>query len=101
MDTPGPDIGTVVTSKAGRDAGRHFVVLQVLDALVVQRTIDRRSLQLGLFPTLVAATIGYHLHGPGVLLVSVSVVAMLVAVVNDTGSVRALREAAHPAPSTG
>jgi predicted PurR-regulated permease PerM len=77
------------------------VVLQVLDALVVQRTIDRRSLQLGLFPTLVAATIGYHLHGPGGLLVSVSVVAMLVAVVNDTGSVRALREAAHPAPSTG
>jgi len=35
MDTPGPDIGTVVTSKAGRDAGRHFVVLQVLDAQYV------------------------------------------------------------------
>jgi predicted PurR-regulated permease PerM len=71
------------------------LALQTADALVVQPAISARSLELGLFPTLVAAMIGYRLHGPGGLLVAVAVVAMLVAVVNDTGAVRSLREAAH------
>jgi predicted PurR-regulated permease PerM len=76
------------------------VALQVLDAVVVQRAIDGRSVQLGLFPTLVAAMIGYRLHGPGGLLAGVAIAAMLVAVVNDTGSVRALRDVAHGAEGT-
>jgi predicted PurR-regulated permease PerM len=71
------------------------LAIQTLDAIVVQRRIDGRSVELGLFPTLVAAMIGYRLHGPGGLLVGVAIAAMLVAVVNDTGSVRALRDAAH------
>jgi AI-2 transport protein TqsA len=76
------------------------VLLQVLDALVVQRRIDHRSVQLGLFPTLVAALIGFHLHGPGGLLIGVALAAMVVAVIDDTGSVRALRDAAR-APAAG
>lgn len=73
--------------------------LQTIDALVLQQRIDRRSLALGLFPTLVAALIGFQLHGPGGLLIAVSVAAMLVAVVEDTGSVRALRDVARATPS--
>ncbi len=73
------------------------MALQVFDALVVQPRIDGRSVQLGLFPTLVAAMIGYRLHGPGGLLTGVAIAAMLVAVVNDTGAVRALRDAARGA----
>jgi predicted PurR-regulated permease PerM len=76
------------------------VLLQVLDALVLQRRIDARSVQLGLFPTLVAGMLGFHLHGPGGLLIGVAVAAMVVAVVNDTGSMRALRGAA-PSPGAG
>lgn len=72
-----------------------MLALQVFDAVVVQQRIDRRSVALGLFPTLVAAMVGYRLHGPGGLLVGVAVVAMLVAVVNDAGAVQALRDAAH------
>lgn len=68
------------------------VVLQALDTLVVQPRIDRRSMPLGLFPTLVAAMIGYSLRGPGGLLIALAVVAMLVGVVNDTGAVRSLRD---------
>lgn len=71
------------------------LLLQTADALVAQRAISERSLELGLFPTLVAAMVGYRLHGPGGLLVAVSVVAMVVAVINDTGAVRSLRDAAH------
>jgi hypothetical protein len=41
--------------------------------------------------------IGYRLHGPGGLLTGVAIAAMLVAVVNDTGAVRALRDAARGA----
>lgn len=68
------------------------VLLQTVDSLVVQPRIDVRSMQLGLFPTLVAAMIGYSLRGPGGLLIALAVVAMLVGVVNDTGAVRALRQ---------
>jgi predicted PurR-regulated permease PerM len=67
------------------------LALQTVDALVVQRRIDDRSLPLGLFPTLAAAMIGFSLRGPGGLLIAVAVVAMVVAVVNDTGAVRSLR----------
>jgi predicted PurR-regulated permease PerM len=69
------------------------VLVQVFDALVVQRRIDTASMQLGLFPTLVAGMLGFHLHGPGGLLIGVAIAAMVVAVVNDTGAVRALRGA--------
>ena len=31
MERPLPDVGMVVMSRAGRDAGRYFVVLQKLD----------------------------------------------------------------------
>jgi predicted PurR-regulated permease PerM len=84
------------------------VALQVLDSLVVQPRIDQRSMQLGLFPTMVAAMLGYSLRGPGGLLIAVAVAAMLVGIVNDTGAVRSLRQrddggddpdAAAPAPT--
>jgi predicted PurR-regulated permease PerM len=68
------------------------VALQSLDSLVVQPRIDRRSMQLGLFPTMVAAMIGYNLRGPGGLLIAVAIAAMLVGIVNDTGAVRSLRQ---------
>ncbi|MFN7150359.1 MAG: AI-2E family transporter [Microthrixaceae bacterium] len=68
------------------------VALQVLDSLVVQPRIDRRSMQLGLFPTMVAVMIGYSLRGPGGLLIAVAIAAMLVGIVNDTGAVRSLRQ---------
>jgi predicted PurR-regulated permease PerM len=69
------------------------VLVQVFDALVLQRRIDARSMQLGLFPTLVAGMLGFHLHGPGGLLIGVAIAAMVVAVVNDTGAMRVLRGA--------
>ena len=80
------------------------VVVQVVDSLVTQRHIGARSLQLGLFPTLVAATVGYQLHGPGGLLLGLGIAAMLVAVVGDTGTVRELvvperDEPAHGVPA--
>lgn len=65
-------------------------LLQALDTLVLQPRIDRRSMQLGLFPTLVASMIGYSLRGPGGLLIGVAVVALLVAIIDDTGSLRSL-----------
>jgi predicted PurR-regulated permease PerM len=77
------------------------VALQVVDSLVVQPRIDRRSMQLGLFPTLVAAILGYSLRGPGGLLIAVATAAMLVGIVNDTGAVRSLRQRGDEAePST-
>ena len=69
------------------------LALQTFDALVVQRAIDRRSLPLGLFPTLAAAMVGFSLRGPGGLLIGVALVAMVVAVINDTAAVRSLRAA--------
>jgi predicted PurR-regulated permease PerM len=68
------------------------VAAQVADSIVVQRRLGARSVQLGLFPTLVAAMIGFQLHGPGGLLVGIGIAAMVVAVVDDTGTMRELVE---------
>ncbi|MHB1139420.1 MAG: AI-2E family transporter [Microthrixaceae bacterium] len=67
------------------------VGLQTVDAFVVQRRIDRATAPVGVFLTLVAAMIGFSLHGPGGMLVAVAVITLVVAVVNDAGAVQTLR----------
>ena len=67
------------------------LVLQTLDAFVVQRRIDETTVPLGVFVTLVAAMIGYTLHGPGGMLVAVAVAALVVSVVNDAGAMQTLQ----------
>jgi predicted PurR-regulated permease PerM len=77
------------------------LVLQTADALVVQRRIDLATVPLGVFPTLVAAMIGFSLRGPGGLLVAIGLMSLLVAVVNDTGALQVLRGSADlPAAET-
>ncbi len=67
------------------------VGLQTVDAFVVQRRIDHATAPVGVFLTLVAAMIGFTLHGPGGMLVAVAVITLVVAVVNDAGAMQALR----------
>ena len=69
------------------------MVLQTADAIIVQRRIDASGVPLGVFLTLVAAMLGFSLHGPGGMLVAVAIAALLTAVVNDTGAMQALRDA--------
>jgi predicted PurR-regulated permease PerM len=70
------------------------VALQAFDGIVVQRRIDSSSVPLGMFPTLVAAMIGFSLRGPGGMLVGVAIAALLVSVLNDAGAMQVLRGAA-------
>jgi predicted PurR-regulated permease PerM len=67
------------------------LALQAADALVVQRRIDAATVPLGVFPTLVAAMIGYSLRGPGGLLVAIAIMSLLISVVNDAGALQILR----------
>lgn len=67
------------------------IALQTFDGLVVQRRIDSSSVPLGMFPTLVAAMIGFSVRGPGGMLVAVAIVALLVSILNDAGAMQALR----------
>ena len=62
---------------------------------IARQAQDPRSgtLRVGLFPTLAAAMVGFSLRGPGGLLIGVALVAMVVAVINDTAAVRSLRAA--------
>ena len=69
------------------------MALQTADAIIVQRRIDASGVPLGVFLTLVAAMLGFSLHGPGGMLVAVAIAALLTAVVNDTGAMQALRDA--------
>ncbi len=89
LDGPAYSIGVLIGA----------LVLQVVEVFLVQRRIDDRTVNLGLFLTLAAAMIGFSFRGPGGLITAISVVAMIVAVVNDTAAVRALRTAARPAPT--
>ena len=88
LDGPAYSIGVLVGA----------LVLQLVDVLVLQRRIDGRTVNLGLFLTLAAAMIGFSFRGPGGLITAIAVVAMIVAVVNDTGAMQALRAAARPVP---
>ncbi len=88
LDGPAYSIGVLVGA----------LVLQVVEIFVLQRRINVHTVNLGLFLTLAAAMIGFSFRGPGGLLVAIAVAAMIVAVVNDTAAVQALRAAAHPAP---
>lgn len=69
------------------------LVLQTLDAILVQRRIDASSVPLGMFPTLVAAMIGFSLRGPGGMLVAVAIATLLISIVNDAGAMQVLRGA--------
>lgn len=71
------------------------LVVQVVEVFVLQRRIDEHTVNLGLFLTLAAGMIGFSFRGPGGLLTAVALVAMIVAVVNDTAAVQALRAVAH------
>ena len=85
LEGPSYSIGVLVGALA----------VQVVDVFVVQRPIDERTVNLGLFLTLAAAMIGFSFRGPGGLLTAIAVVAMIVAVVNDAAAVQSLRTAAH------
>ena len=91
LDGPAYSIGVLVGA----------LVLQVLEVFLVQRRIDERTVNLGLFLTLAGAMIGFSFRGPGGLITAIAVVAMIVAVVNDTAAVRALRDAARPVAPSG
>jgi len=81
------------------------LVLQTVDALVVQRRIDDSGVPLGVFLTLVAAMVGFSLHGPGGMLMAVAVATLITAVINDAGAVQAVQDAeastARPAKVPG
>ena len=59
------------------------VALQVLDATLVQPRIDRRSLHVGPFLTLVAAVVGLELYGIGGLVGGVAVTVLVVACLDE------------------
>jgi predicted PurR-regulated permease PerM len=65
--------------------------LQMMSAVFVQRRIDATTVPVGVFPTMVAAMIGFSLRGPGGLLVGVALAAMAMAVVSDTAALRTIR----------
>ena len=66
-------------------------ILQMLDAYLVQRKVDAATVPVGIFPTLLAAMIGFSLRGPGGLLVGVALATMAMAVLSDTGAMRTIR----------
>ncbi|MEI7886951.1 MAG: AI-2E family transporter [Actinomycetes bacterium] len=72
------------------------IVLQLLTALFVQRKIDAATVPVGIFPTMLAAMIGFSLRGPGGLLVGVAFAAMTMAVLSDTGAMRTIRSLDDP-----
>jgi predicted PurR-regulated permease PerM len=65
------------------------IALAAVDGWAVQRRVEARTVAVGMFPTLVAALVGFSLRGPGGLLVAVVVVTLLMAVLADTGELRA------------
>ncbi len=86
LDGPSYSIGVIAVA----------LVVQIAQVLLLQRKIDRHTVELGLFLTLAAAMIGFSFRGPGGLLTAVAVAAMLAAAVNDTGAMQALRGASRP-----
>jgi predicted PurR-regulated permease PerM len=65
--------------------------LQILDAYFVQRKVDVATVPVGIFPTMLAAMIGFSLRGPGGLLVGVALATMAMAVLGNTGAMRTIR----------
>lgn len=65
-------------------------VLQALDVAFLQRAIVARSMDLGLFASLAAAMVGFSLRGAGGAIVALAVIAMVMATVQDTGTMRSL-----------
>jgi predicted PurR-regulated permease PerM len=59
------------------------VALQVLDATTVQRQIDKRSLHVGPFLTLLAAVLGLELYGVGGLVGAVAITVLVVAFLDE------------------
>ncbi|CAB4745661.1 MAG: AI-2E family transporter [Actinobacteria bacterium] len=71
-------------------------ILQMLMAYTVQRKVDAATAPVGIFPTMLAAMIGFSLRGPGGLLVGVALAAMAMAVLGDTGAMRTIRRLDDP-----
>ena len=59
------------------------VVVAALDARIVQRRIDGRSIHLGVFLTLVAAMFGFSLYGAGGLVLGVVAVQLAISIMTD------------------
>ena len=71
-------------------------ILQMLDAYLVQRKVDHATVPVGIFPTMLAAMIGFSLRGPGGLLIGVALATMAMAVLSDTGAMRTIRSLDDP-----
>ncbi|MEX0768463.1 MAG: AI-2E family transporter [Microthrixaceae bacterium] len=72
------------------------LIVQVAVAFRIQRKVDAATVPIGIFPTLVAAMIGFSLRGPGGLLMGVACAAMGMAVLTDTGAMRTVRSLDDP-----
>jgi len=71
-------------------------ILQMLDAYLVQRRVDSATVPVGIFPTMLAAMIGFSLRGPGGLLIGVALATMAMAVLSDTGAMQTIRSLDDP-----
>lgn len=76
LDSPGRALVVLVA----------FLVVQVLDAVLVQRRIDRATLRFGVFATLAAALVGFSLYGGGGLVMAVASVQFAISIVADIGA---------------
>jgi predicted PurR-regulated permease PerM len=76
-------LAAVDSAGKGYVAGLVFVAYQVFENLALQRRIERRSLHLGPFITIVAGLVGIEVYGIGGGLVALLVVALTVAVVDE------------------
>ncbi|HVE46113.1 MAG TPA: AI-2E family transporter [Acidimicrobiales bacterium] len=72
-----------------------LLAYQVLEALVIQRRVERRSIRLGPFLTVAGGMAGLELYGIGGALVAVMVLALAVAGLDELASTN------QPAPAAG
>ena len=76
-------IAGVISDARGLAAAAVFLALQAIETLVLQRRLERRTLRLGPFLTVVAGFAGLELYGLGGALVTVLAVTLLVAVLDE------------------
>lgn len=79
----------------GVAAAAFFVVYQIVEGTLAQRQIERRTMRLGPFLTTLAGAAGLELYGLGGALGLTLAVALVVAVLNELATLRAVDEAAE------
>lgn len=84
----------------GAVAAAFFVVYQVVEDLVSQRQIDRRTMRLGPFLTTLGGAAGLELYGLGGGLVLTLALALIAATLTEVAALRQAEEAAT-APGAG